>query len=179
MNRLIGFSDEEIVEITETAVKKAREESGEDDIPGELKRVEKQLENLQRMIERAYRDNISGLLGDAQLELMVTKFTAEIQTLEKRRLSLQSSESESAKVKDNYDEFFNLARKYKHIDELDRNVLHTFVERIEIGRKILPDGRKVASHRNTSFSQSIRIYYRFIGELPALSETASEYVSNF
>lgn len=179
LNRLIGFSDVEIVEITEAAVKKAREESGEDDIAGELKRVEKQLENLQRMIERAYRDNISGLLGDAQLELMVTKFTAEIQTLEKRRLSLQSSESESAKVKDNYDEFFNLARKYKHIDELDRNVLHTFVERIEIGRKVLPDGRKVASHRNTSFSQSIRIYYRFIGELPALSETASEYVSNF
>lgn len=179
LNRLIGFSDEEIIEITESAVKRARDESGEDDVPGELKRIEKQLDNLQRMIERAYRDNISGLLGDAQLELMVTKFTAEIQSLEKRQLSLRCNESESAKVKDNYDEFFCLARKYKHIDELDRNILHTFVERIEIGRKILPEGRKAASHRNTNFSQSIRIYYRFIGELPASSEQAVEHVSNF
>lgn len=67
LNRIVSFTEEEISEITRETVERAREEYGEDDVPGELKRIEKQLENLQRMIERAYRDNISGLLGGAML----------------------------------------------------------------------------------------------------------------
>ena len=43
-------------------------------------------------------------------------------------------------------------------------MLHTFIERIEIGEKILPEGRKVAGAR-TPYRQSIRIFYRFIGEM--------------
>ena len=55
-----------------------------------------------------------------------------------------------------------------HADEIAVGVvviaiLHTFVERIEIGEKILPEGRKVAGPR-TPYRQSIRIFYRFIGE---------------
>jgi site-specific DNA recombinase len=42
--------------------------------------------------------------------------------------------------------------------------VHTFIERIEIGEKILPKGQKIASPR-TSYRQSIRIFYRFIGEM--------------
>lgn len=49
------------------------------------------------------------------------------------------------------------------VETLDRDILHTFVERIEIGEKILPEGRKVAGPR-TPYRQSIRIFYRFIGE---------------
>ena len=42
--------------------------------------------------------------------------------------------------------------------------MHTFIDRIEIGEKILPEGRKVAGPR-TPYRQSIRIFYRFIGEV--------------
>ena len=34
-------------------------------------------------------------------------------------------------------QFFALARSYTHLDELDRDTLVTFVERIEIGPKIM------------------------------------------
>ena len=55
-----------------------------------------------------------------------------------------------------------------HADEIAVGVvviaiLHTFVERIEIGEKFLSEGRKVAGPR-TPYRQSIRIFYRFIGE---------------
>lgn len=62
------------------------------------------------------------------------------------------------------DLFFDLARRYSHIETLDRDILHTFIERIEIGEKILPDGLTIAGPR-TPYRQSIRIFYRFIGEI--------------
>ena len=53
----------------------------------------------------------------------------------------------------------------------------TFVERIEIGPKKYPEGTVKATHRNQPYRQSIRIVYKFIGEvaeepvweLPAMS----------
>ena len=179
LNRIVSFTEEEINEITREAVERAREEYGEDDIPGELKRIEKQLENLQRMIERAYRDNISGLLGDAMLETMVAKFSDEMKNLELRQRALKSNVMESAKVKDRYDEFFSLARKYRKIETLDRSILHTFIERIEVSKKVLPEGRKVASHKSSCYSQNIRIFYRFVGELHNLPERDIGLAENF
>ncbi|MBE6612791.1 MAG: DUF4368 domain-containing protein, partial [Ruminococcaceae bacterium] len=61
--------------------------------------------------------------------------------------------------------FFRLAKEYTKIEALDRETLLTFVEKIEVGPKVLPDGMKVASRRNTPYRQSVRIFYKFIGEL--------------
>ena len=41
---------------------------------------------------------------------------------------------------DRYTQFFELARSYTHLDELDRDTLVTFVDRIEIGPKIYENG---------------------------------------
>ena len=85
--------------------------------------------------------------------------------------SLNSSESQLAVVdsvnetQESYRAFFELANKYTHIRELDRDTLVTFVRRIEVGPKVLPDGTQKATHRNQPFRQSVRIFYKFIGEL--------------
>ena len=57
-----------------------------------------------------------------------------------------------------------LAQRYSHIETLDRDILHALIERIEIGEKILPEGLTIAGPR-TPYRQSIRIFYRFIGEI--------------
>ena len=54
--------------------------------------------------------------------------------------------------------------RYSHIETLDRDILHALIERIEIGEKILPEGLTIAGPR-TPYRQSIRIFYRFIGEI--------------
>ena len=68
-------------------------------------------------------------------------------------------------TQESYRAFFELANKYTYIKELDRDTLVTFVRRIEVGPKVLPDGTQKATHRNQPFQQSVRIFYKFIGEL--------------
>lgn len=40
----------------------------------------------------------------------------------------------------------------------------TFIEKIEVGEKILPPGIKVCTH-DIPFRQRVKIYYRFIGDV--------------
>ena len=54
--------------------------------------------------------------------------------------------------------------------------LVTFIDRIEIGEKILPEGYMKMPRKNASYQQSIRIFYKFIGEL--VSEPVKEFAPN-
>ena len=54
------------------------------------------------------------------------------------------------------------------IEELDRDTLITFIERIEVGPKKLPEGYTRATHNNSPYEQSVKIYYKFIGEAEEL-----------
>ena len=65
----------------------------------------------------------------------------------------------------NYERFFHLVKQYTHIEELDQETVQTFIERIEIGPKLLPDGTEKIIHRNQEYRQSVRIFFKFIGEL--------------
>ena len=73
--------------------------------------------------------------------------------------------SPAHEVEENYRRFFALAREYTQIPELNRDILLTFVEKIEVGPKEYPDGTVKATHRNQPYRQSIRIFYKFIGEM--------------
>ena len=72
---------------------------------------------------------------------------------------------EAERIQKNYDQFFRLVRQYTSIETLDRETLTTFVERIEVGPKIIPEGTQKVTHRNQPFQQSVKIFYKFIGEL--------------
>jgi site-specific DNA recombinase len=75
---------------------------------------------------------------------------------------------------DRYTQFFELARSYTHLDELDRDALVTFVDRIEIGPKIYENGNhKVPARANQPYRQSVRIFCKFIGELTESSGKCS------
>ena len=66
-------------------------------------------------------------------------------------------------IRSNYKRFFDLAKQYSTIEILDRDTLLTFVEKIEVGPKILPDGYVRAPRKNATYQQSVKIYYKFIG----------------
>ena len=51
-----------------------------------------------------------------------------------------------------------------HDFTLTREDVLTFVERIEVGPKVFPEGANPAARKNPSFTQTVRIYYKFIGE---------------
>ena len=163
LNEVIGLTDDEIAFITDEAVKSASGYSLGESIAEQIDHIEKQLANSDKMIERLYRDNVAGNITDEQLDNMMKKFSGEAKELKERLSFLQNSEASEARVRGAYDSFFSLAKRYKHIEELDRDVLHTFIDRIEVEEKILPEGCTVARSK-TPYTQHIRIFYRFIGE---------------
>lgn len=71
----------------------------------------------------------------------------------KKELLELSEEAVLTSKSDNYKMFFELTRQHTHIETLDRDTLLTFVDRIEVGPKILPEGKVKASHRNSEFQQ--------------------------
>ena len=167
LNILLAFSKEDVETITQAAI--ARSSAGFDTAESKektLEHVETQMQRIVKMVERAYRDNAAGNLSDELLDEMMERFGKERQALEEQRRQLLSDVSEETTIRDSYRLFFDLAKRYSDIETLDRDILHAFIERIEIGEKILPEGKVIAGPR-TPYRQSIRIFYRFIGEVAA------------
>lgn len=50
-------------------------------------------------------------------------------------------------------------------DSDDRETLVTFVDRIEVGDKIYPEGFTKMPRKNGSYQQSVRIFCKYIGEI--------------
>ena len=164
LNKMLAFDEDKIRTITENAVQQANASLGGADPAAQIENIDKQTLRLKKMIERSYRDNIAGMLSDDIHEEMVRKFGIEIDELAARRKKLVEGETTAKEIRDTYGHFFDLAKRYTCVETLDRNILHTFIDRIEIGEKILPEGKKIAGPR-TPYRQSIRIFYRFIGEV--------------
>ena len=77
-------------------------------------------------------------------------------------------------MEDSCAQFFEPARSYTHLEQLDRDTLLTFVERIEIGSKVYENGgHKVPARASQPYRQRVRIFYKFIGELAENGEKNS------
>lgn len=165
LNHLLSFDDAEIEAITKEAVERAGASFDQaEDKQTTLKNIEAKSRQIVKMIERAYRDNAAGNLSDELLDDMMKRFGQERQALEERQKKLLADASEETGIRNAYGLFFEIARRYAPVETLERDILHTFIERIEIGEKILPEGRTIAGPR-TPYRQSIRIFYRFVGEM--------------
>ena len=164
LNKLLSFTETEIEQITQEALRQANTSAEAANKETSLADIETKSKRIVKMIERAYRDNAAGNLSDDLLDEMMERFGKERQALENQRKKLLAHTAEDQNIRNAYMLFFDIAKRYSHIDRLDRDILHAFVERIEIGEKILPQGVKRIGPR-TPYRQSIRIFYRFIGEL--------------
>ena len=165
LNHLLSFDDAEIEAITKEAVERAGASFDQaEDKQSALKTIEAKSRQIVKMIERAYRDNAAGNLSDELLDDMMKRFGQERQALEERQKKLLADASEQTSIRNAYGLFFEIAKRYAPVETLERDIVHTFIERIEIGEKILPEGRTIAGPK-TPYRQSIRIFYRFVGEV--------------
>ena len=164
LNSLICLSLEE----KETVVREAMRRAGDDNLIRvkqlQLQKAKARLSTIDKVITKLYTDNAEGKIDDSRLERMLSELQRESAGLEKTIDSLSVIDSVN-ETQESYRAFFELANKYTHIKELDRDTLVTFVRRIEVGPKELPEGTQKATHRNQPFRQSVRIFYKFIGEL--------------
>ena len=130
----------------------------------EKSKAEKRIVVIEKMIAKMYADNINGLIDDVQLNNVIASLNQETASLQELLKRIEAdSQPDNTAVR--FRQFFQMAKQYATIDVLDREALLTFVERIEVGPKILPEGTQMTSHRNQPFRQSVRIVYKFIGDI--------------
>ena len=164
LNSLINLTDAEIDALVNGVLEEMNDVSAEKERESKIEKSQARLKVISRTIEKLYFDNAEGKLSDSRLETMVAKLEKEATTLEASLEDL-TAPSPAAEIRSNYEKFFQLAKQYSNIEVLDRDILLTFIDRIVVGPKILPDGYVKAPRKHASYQQSVTIYYKFIGNL--------------
>lgn len=165
LNEILAMTDKQIEQLVGDVLREKQTSEAEQTRRLQQERATARLKTIDRVITKLYMDNAEGRLEDARLSDMVTQLQNEGAGLQRLLATLGTDETEN--VAEDYQRFFALARRFTRIEKLDRETLSLFVERIEVGPKELPAGIQKTVHREQPFRQSIRIFYRFIGELGA------------
>ena len=164
LNALLTMTDEQVEIMVHEALKRFGDEENRKAKKLQKEQAEARLLTIDKIVTKLYTDNAEGRLDDERLSRLVGELEKESaglrSLLDERKVPDTAQETE-----DNYTRFFALARQYTHIEKLDREILQTFVERIEVGPKELPEGQQKATSRNQPYRQRIHIFYRFIGEM--------------
>lgn len=164
LNSLLSMTDDQMEQMVKEALKRFGSEEVLKAKKLQREQAEARLLTIDKMVGKLYLDNAEGRLDDDRLRRMMADLEKESAGL-KAALAELSVVSPAHEVEENYRRFFALAREYTQISELNRDILLTFVEKIEVGPKEYPDGTVKATHRNQPYRQSIRIFYKFIGEM--------------
>ena len=173
LNSLLALSDEDVEALVQEAVRRMGSEENLKARQLQKERAEARLATIDKIVTKLYTDNAMGKLDDDRLERMVCDLEKESAGLKAALEELSAPDAVQEAV-DNYTRFFELAKQYTHLEQLDRDTLLTFVERIEIGPKVYENGgHKVPARANQPYRQSVRIFYKFIGELAENGEKNS------
>ena len=172
LNQFIDLSKEDIDEIIKTASKKSRSEVYQDS-KDNLQSIEKRLKDIDRIILKLYNDNSIGLIDDEQLSKSLKSLSKESANLKDRADKIRNRNVAVNDEADGYKAFFSMIEQYNHIEELTPEIVRAFIERIEIGKKELPDGYTVATH-DIPYKQNIKIVYRFIGNISEIERSFNE-----
>ena len=164
MNSLIALSDEEIEALVQSVIAHENSKMNIADKKAQIEQAQARLRMIDRMITKMYMDNAEGKISDDRLSRVIPDLEKEASALETKIAELDVDEP-GDEIQENYERFFALAKKHTYIETLDRDTLITFIDRIEVGEKILPEGYEKMPRKNASYQQSIRIFYKFIGEI--------------
>lgn len=164
LNALLMLTNEEAKKMVEEIICRLDSKESSEDRKAKIEKIQGRMTVIDRMVTKLYMDNAEGRISDERLNHTVAELERKATGL-KAQLKELEAPSKAEELEDRFERFFTLCQKYSHIEELDREMLLAFIDKIEIGPKELPEGVEKATHRNQPYRQSIRIFYKFIGEL--------------
>lgn len=164
LNKLLSLDEAAINSLVTKAVSRLEEQEAPENRQLKRDKAEARLRTIDKIVAKLYTDNAEGNLDDGRLRRLVTELETEARGLS-ALISQLDAPGRAEETAEQYAKFFALARSCTRIETLDRETLLTFVQRIEVGPKEFPDGNVKPAHRNTPFRQSVRIIYKFIGEV--------------
>lgn len=179
LNDLLALTDSQAEALARATAEREQGASERAARQARLQQAQSRLLTIDKIIAKLYTDNAEGRLDDDRLTRMVEALEQESASHQAVITELSQTLPQQEDTEERFRRFFALTKEYSHIDVLDRETLLTFIERIEVGPKQFADGRRKATHRNTPYRQSIRISYRFIGEIAIENEQSLNASCNF
>ena len=121
----------------------------------ELKKAEKRIGELDKIMAKLYEDQALGKISEARYQAMAPGYEAEQASLQERVSQLREQLAHTQEVQDNVEQFVPLIQKYTDIQELTPHILNELIEKIVVHeKKVEEDGSK---------SQMVEIHYKFVG----------------
>lgn len=121
----------------------------------ELKKAEKRIGELDKILAKLYEDQALGKISEARYQAMAPGYEAEQASLQERVSRLREQLAHAQEVQDNVEQFVPLIQKYTDIQELTPHILNELIEKIVVHeKKMEEDGSK---------SQMVEIHYKFVG----------------
>jgi site-specific DNA recombinase len=143
------------------------------EIRREIAQTERELENLKRrdgelttLFKRLYEDNVLGKIPSEVFRKLSDDYLTEQKEIQ---TTISKKESSLERLKDsvsNVSAFIDKAKQYTEIKELTAELLHLFIERVEVGERTEKWSRTAI--------QEINIYYRDIGLLDNVIDPQEE-----
>ena len=164
LNSLLAMSEAEITNLVNEVIRRRFHEGNPETKKLRREKAEARLTAIDRIVTKLYNDNGEGRLDDDRLDRMVDELEKESTEL-KALLETLKAPTQVVETEEQFARFFAMAQKYTHLDTLDRDALLTFVERVEVGPKEYADGRPKGPRSREPYRQSVRIVYKFIGDL--------------
>lgn len=121
----------------------------------ELKKAEKRIGELDKILAKLYEDQALGKNSEVRYQAMAPGYEAEQASLQERVSQLREQLAHTQEVQDNVEQFVPLIQKYTDIQELTPHILNELIEKIVVHeKKVEEDGSK---------SQMVEIHYKFVG----------------
>ena len=121
----------------------------------ELKKAEKRIGELDKILAKLYEDQALGKISEVRYQAMAPGYEAEQASLQERVSQLREQLAHTQEVQDNVEQFVPLIQKYTDIQELTPHILNELIEKIVVHEtKVEEDGSK---------SQMVEIHYKFVG----------------
>lgn len=131
----------------------------------ELAKLMQRDQELDRLFERLYEDNITGKISDERFGRMSASYEKEqaelVETIKKAKLELEKHSSQAMTT----DAFITIVRKYTRAKKLTSRMLNELIQRIEVHQAEKLDGVQV---------QRLTIHYNCVGTLDIPDEPTLE-----
>lgn len=164
LNFFLTLREQEKQELVREVIRRSGSQEHQNNRKLQRDKAQTRLSVIDKIVTKLYTDHVEGKLDDDRLSRMVSELERESAGL-KALLAELDMPSQAEEMEERFARFFALTRRFTPIETLDRETLLTFVDKIEIGPKELPEGVEKATHRNQPYRQSVKIYYKFIGDL--------------
>ena len=124
----------------------------------ELAELDRLIDRETKKYKRLYDDYYDGVIKSSMLfEQMSSECNSKIESYTAKKEKLESELKSSTKHFDDVSKFMGLMSRFTKIEELNKEILNTLIEKIEVGERMVSP--------TNEYIQNVRIKYKFIGQL--------------